>query len=66
MQVSLNGEPRSLPEGATLEALVRELRLDKSPIAVELNREVVPKGRHGETRLHEGDLLEIVTLVGGG
>jgi len=66
MQVSLNGEPRSLPEGATLEALVRELGLDRSPIAVELNREVVPRGRHGETRLREGDRLEIVTLVGGG
>jgi sulfur carrier protein len=33
---------------------------------VELNLEVVPRARHGDTLLHEGDRLEIVTLVGGG
>jgi len=66
MNVTVNGEPRACPEALTLGELVRELGLEKSPIAVELNREVVPKGRHGETLLREGDRLEIVTLVGGG
>ena len=66
MNVTVNGEPRACPDGATLGELVRGLGLEKSPIAVELNREVVPKGRHGETFLREGDRLEIVTLVGGG
>ncbi len=66
MTLTVNGEPKSAPEGITLGELVRELGLEMSPIAVELNREVVPKGRHGETCLREGDRLEIVTLVGGG
>jgi sulfur carrier protein len=66
MTVTVNGEPRRVPDGLTLAQLVSELGLQKNPIAVELNRTVVPRDRHGETRLAEGDRLEIVTLVGGG
>jgi sulfur carrier protein len=66
MTVSVNGTPRSVPDGLTLSQLVAELGLQKNPIAVELNRSVVPRDRHAETRLAEGDRLEIVTLVGGG
>jgi sulfur carrier protein len=64
--LTVNGEPKNVPEGLTLAQLVRELGLEKNPIAVELNRQVVPRDRHGETRLAPGDRLEIVTLVGGG
>jgi sulfur carrier protein len=64
--LTVNGQSKTLPEGTTLVQLVRELGLEKNPIAVELNRQVVPRDRHGETRLAEGDRLEIVTLVGGG
>jgi sulfur carrier protein len=66
MRVTVNGEPRTLSEGLTLAQFVRDLGLEKNPIAVELNREVVPKDRHGATTLRDGDRLEIVTLVGGG
>ena len=66
MTVTVNGAERTFPDGITLGQLVRELGLEKNPIAVELNRQVVPRDRHGETRLSEGDRLEIVTLVGGG
>jgi sulfur carrier protein len=66
MTLMVNGQTRTCPEDMTLAGLVRELGLEKSPVAVELNREVVPRGRHGDTRLREGDRLEIVTLVGGG
>ena len=62
----MNGTERTVPDGFTLGLLVRELGLEKNPIAIELNLRVVPRDRHGETRLAEGDRLEIVTLVGGG
>ena len=62
----MNGAERIVPEGFTLGQLVRELGLEKNPIAIELNLRVVPRDRHGETPLSEGDRLEIVTLVGGG
>jgi thiamine biosynthesis protein ThiS len=66
VKVTVNGTERSVPDGFTLGQLVRELGLEKTPIAIELNLRVVPRDRHGETRLAEGDRLEIVTLVGGG
>ncbi len=66
MRVELNGEPRECPDGATVADLLEELKLDRRYLAVERNREVVPREQHGETRLAEGDRLEVVTLVGGG
>ena len=66
MTLTVNGEPKNVPDGLTLAQLVRDLGLERNPIAVELNRQVVPRDRHGETRLAQGDALEIVTLVGGG
>ncbi len=65
MRVVINGREQAV--GArTVEDLVRDLQLDGRPVAVELNREVVPKARFRETALREGDRLEIVSLVGGG
>ena len=66
MKVVVNGEERDAREGLTLEELVRELSLKGRPIAVELNRRVVPQDRYASTRLAEGGALEIVSLVGGG
>ena len=66
MTLTVNGETKNVPDGLTLAQLVRDLGLERNPIAVELNRQVVPRDRHGETRLAQGDRLEIVTLVGGG
>jgi sulfur carrier protein len=66
VKLIVNGEVKVFSAGLTVEALVRELGLEKNPIAIELNREVLPRSRHGQTLLAEGDRLEIVTLVGGG
>lgn len=66
MKVSLNGEIRELAEATTVKDLVVALKLEDAPCAVELNRAVVPRAEHGTTALDEGDMLEIVTLVGGG
>ena len=66
MKVTVNGDEREFPDGTMLSGLLRELGLERNPIAVELNLQVVPRQRHGTTPLREGDRLEIVTLVGGG
>ena len=66
MQVVLNGEAKQLPDGTTVTTLLASLGLDRRRVAVELNERVVPKAQHAETRLGEGDRLEIVTFVGGG
>src|SRR5438270_11718214 len=66
IQITLNGEPNSLPQAMTIQQLIEKTGLDARKIAVEINREVVPKARHPERHLQAGDAVEIVTLVGGG
>jgi sulfur carrier protein len=66
MQVTVNGAPREIPEGMTVERLVEHLGLHGGPVAIERNREVVPRAEHRRTVLAAGDVLEIVHFVGGG
>jgi len=66
MRVVVNGEERELAEGASLEELVAALGLAETPCAAEVNKRLVPKRERGETTLSEGDVIELVTLVGGG
>jgi sulfur carrier protein len=66
VKVALNGRETELPEGCTVAALVERMGLAGRPVAVERNREVVPRARHADTALAEGDRLEVVALVGGG
>ncbi len=65
MRITLNGQEREI-RAATVAALVSELKLEGRPVAIELNREVVPKVTFAERRLKEGDRIEIVDFVGGG
>lgn len=66
IQISVNGEARSIAPGATLARLIEELALTGKRVAVERNGEIVPRSQHGETQLAAGDKLEIVVAVGGG
>jgi len=65
MQLTINGETQQIDAGTVRELLV-SLALDKQAVAVEVNREVVPKKLHETTCLKDGDTIELVTLVGGG
>ena len=66
MVLSVNGEKRDVPEGATVADLIASLDLHPRRVAVERNKKLVPRARHAETPLADGDVIEIVTLVGGG
>ena len=66
IRVQINGEPQQLAERTTLSQLVQQLELQPQQIAIEVNRQLVPRGAHGEHELMAGDCIEIVTLVGGG
>jgi len=65
MQLWVNGERTSVPDGLSVAGLVRHLGID-GPVAVERNVEVVPRAEHEGTTLAEGDRIEIVHFVGGG
>jgi sulfur carrier protein len=66
IDVVINGQRRIMNAGTTVLALIAELGLDGKPVAVERNREVVPRAQHATTVLSDGDRLEVVTFVGGG
>jgi sulfur carrier protein len=66
VQITVNGEQREIPEGLSVRGLVEHLGLGEGPVAVEINREIVPRARHGEHRVTAGDVVEIVHFVGGG
>ncbi len=66
MEVTVNGSRRDVPAGVTVRELVELLGLTDGPVAVEINRAIVPRALHVERRVEPGDVLEIVHFVGGG
>ena len=65
-RIHLNGKEREIAEGTTVAGLLRELRLDGTPVAVELNGKIAAKDSQEQRILREKDVVEIVTVVGGG
>ena len=66
MQLVMNGVARTVPDGLTVATLIEHLGMKSDRVAVELNREIVPRNRWEATSLGENDRLEIVHFVGGG
>ena len=66
IQLSVNGSPRQVATGASVQILLGELELTDKRVAVERNGEIVPRSRFAQTPLADGDRLEIVVAVGGG
>ncbi len=66
MIIRLNGETKEVSEGTTVERLLDLFEIKRAGIAVDLNREIVPKRLHKETVLKDGDSVEVVRMVGGG
>jgi thiamine biosynthesis protein ThiS len=66
LRVTVNGEVRETAPGATVVSLLASLGIDPRKVAVEHNREIVPKSRYDRLVLEPDDALEIVQFVGGG
>jgi sulfur carrier protein len=66
IRVVLNGAPREFPAPPTFAELLESLELGRARLAVERNGEIVPRSRFAETRLADGDRIELVVAVGGG
>ena len=66
LSLTVNGEPRRVPAGATIADLVRSLELNPQKVAVERNGEIAPRSTLADVVLGDGDVLEIVHFVGGG
>jgi thiamine biosynthesis protein ThiS len=66
IEITVNGEARHVAEGTTIAGLLAQLGLGERRVAVERNRQVVPRAEHVTARLSAGDRVEVVTFVGGG
>ena len=66
MRITLNGDLRDQPDGQTVQDLLSGLGLNPAKVAVERNREIVPRSTYGDVLLADGDQLEIVHFIGGG
>lgn len=66
IQIRINGEERRVAAGMTVIEMLENLGLNPAKVAVERNREIVPRSLRGEIRVEPGDSFEIVHFVGGG
>jgi sulfur carrier protein len=66
IHITVNGQPEILSAGSSVQTLLERRELAGMRLAVERNGEIVPRARHADTLLDEGDTLEIVAAVGGG
>ena len=64
--ILLNGQTRNVEDGITLDSLLAASEYAQRRIAVEINREIVPKSLHAQRVLQDGDQIEIVQALGGG
>ncbi len=66
MEITVNGENRQVMQGLTVSALLEDLKIPLTRVAVEVNLEIVPKAGYAGRTLQDGDKIEIVHFVGGG
>ena len=66
MFLTLNGEPREVPEGTTVSQLLQLLRVTPERVVVEVNLNILKRAEHAGTVLNAGDQVELVQFVGGG
>jgi len=66
VKIILNGQEKPLAAPITVAALLAEMGLAERRVAVEVNREIVPRSRHGELELKDNDSVEVVFAIGGG
>ncbi|MCL2725418.1 MAG: sulfur carrier protein ThiS [Polyangiaceae bacterium] len=66
MQITINGSLRDVPDHVTVRELVAYLGLGNGPVAVEINREIIPRADHATRKVSNGDAVEVVHFVGGG
>ena len=66
MKIRLNGAKKEVEPDVTIGRLVDGVTRDRSRVAVERNKEIVPRASYDDAPVAAGDVIEIVTLVGGG
>mgnify|MGYP001291316424 FL=1 len=66
MNILLNNKPVKIFDGSTIEKLLEQKNIQEKYFAVEINRKIIPKSKHGSHVIRDGDKIEIITAIGGG
>ena len=66
MNIIINGESKNISDDCTADQLLNEMGFGGKRVALELNREIVPRGNYSQTFIADGDKIEIVRAIGGG
>ncbi len=66
IHIRLNGEEKNIPGNITVRGLLEHLGIQHQRVAVELNEDIVKKDNYDSTTIREGDVLEVVSFMGGG
>lgn len=66
MKLKINGETQDVQTACMIEDVVTQLGYDGHAVAVALNGDFVPRSQYAQTKLHEGDDLEVVAPIAGG
>ncbi len=66
MEILLNGKPKTINPGLSVETLLVELKINSKSVVVELNFDILDKDKYNSTYLKDNDRVEIVHFTGGG
>ena len=66
INIVLNGENKKISRNSNIDQLLKDLDLENVRLAVEINKEIVPRSNYGLHALNEDDIVEIVQAIGGG
>ena len=66
MNILINGKTKTIDNNLHLNQLIEQLELTGKRLAVEINQEIIPKSKHADYQIKEGDNIEIVHAIGGG
>lgn len=66
MEITLNGKPREVGDGITVQQLLEQLALQPARVAVQVNMDIIKRERYGEVTVEPGDVIEVLTFMAGG
>lgn len=66
INIVLNGEDKSISKDTNIDQLLKDLDLENARLAVEINKEIIPRSSYNLHVLNEHDVIEIVQAIGGG
>ncbi len=64
--VQINGTAESIADGTNIKALLQSRNINPNVVACELNMKVIRRAELENVTLKEGDVLEVIRMIGGG